>query len=319
MTDSRAQTQPPQPDVVTAGGCPSCGRHIVPEVLRDSLMVCPLCGYHHPIGALERIAQLADAGTWVEVASEVRSGDPLRFVDSRPYPDRIKAAQLATGLLEAFVAGRCRIEGLPVALGVLDFAFLGGSMGAAVGESFWRLVERAVADQVPLVVVTSSGGARMQEGLISLLQMAKTVVALDVLRETRLPFVVVLSNPTTGGVLASFATLADVIVAEPGAQLWFTGPRVREMTTRESTPEGFGTAEEALGCGQIDMVVPRGELRQRLVELLILLQGGESVLGKTIPQRRQARGGRAGALGRALEALAELARALWRWLRGGDR
>lgn len=300
-------------------GCPRCGRHVVPEVLRAALMVCPLCGYHHPVGALRRIGQLADAGSWEDVASDVRPSDPLGFVDSRPYPDRLRSAQLATGMNEAFVAGRCRIEGLPVALGVLDFEFLGGSMGAAVGEAFWRLVQRSISDKVPLVVVTSSGGARMQEGLISLLQMAKTVMALEVLRETRLPSVTVLSNPTTGGVLASFASLADVIVAEPGAQLWFTGPRVRELTTRERTPDGFGTAEEVLEYGHIDMVVPRGELRQRLVDLLILLQGGESVLGEAIPQRRAPARRRAGALGGAFERIAELARAIWGWVRGGDR
>ncbi len=318
MTETTADARGADDTVVGVDGCPRCGRHVVPEVLRTALMVCPLCGYHHPVGALQRIAQLADAGSWQDVAADIRPGDPLGFVDSRPYPDRLRSAQLATGLTEAFVAGRCRIEGLPVALGVLDFEFLGGSMGAAVGEGFWRLVQRCISDEVPLVVVTSSGGARMQEGLISLLQKAKTVTSLEVLRDTHLPYVTVLANPTTGGVLASFATLADVVVAEPGAQLWFTGPRVRELTTREHTPVGFGTAEEALECGHIDMVVPRGELRQRLVELLILLQGGESILGETIPQRRAPAQWRAGALGRALDRVAEPARAVWRWVRRGD-
>jgi len=304
---------------VGIGGCPSCGRYVVPEALRASLMVCPLCGYHYPLGAVQRISQLVDVGSWEEVAAEVVPSDPLTFSDSRPYPARLRAAQLATGLQEAFVAGRCKIEGVPVGLGVLDFDFLGGSMGAAVGESFWRLVERCVGDHVPLVVVTSSGGARMQEGLISLLQMAKTVMALEILRETTIPFVVVLANPTTGGVLASFASLADVSIAEPGAQLWFTGPRVREMTTRERTPEGFGVAEEALECGHIDVVVPRVELRQRLVELLILLQGGESVLGEIVPQRRKAVRWGTGGVGRAAERAAGLARTAWGWLRRRDR
>ena len=322
MEKSVAETRPDVRNLDDAAdamsGCPRCGRHVVPEALKAALMVCPMCGYHHALGALQRIAQLADAGSWEDVASDVRPGDPLEFVDLRPYPDRLRSAQVATGLVEAFVAGRCRIEGLPVALGVLDFGFLGGSMGAVVGEVFWRLVQRSITDGVPLVVVTASGGARMQEGLISLVQMAKTVVALEVLRDTHLPFVAVLSNPTTGGVLASFASLADVIVAEPGAQLWFTGPRVRELTTHEHTPDGFGTAEEALECGHIDMVAPRGELRQRLVDLLILLQGGESAIGEAIPQRRAPFRRRAGALGRALERTTGLARALRRWVRGGD-
>lgn len=300
-------------------GCPACGRYIAPEALRDSLMVCPLCGYHHPLGTLQRISQLVDNGSWEEIAIDGVLSDPLDFFDSRPYPARLKAAQLSTGLPEAFAAGRCTVEGVPVGLGILDFQFLGGSMGAAVGEGFWRLTEHCIIDHVPLVVVTSSGGARMQEGLFSLLQMAKTVMALEELRETAIPFLVVLADPTTGGVLASFASLADVIIAEPGAQLWFTGPRVREMTTRERTPEGFGSAEEALKCGHVDLVVPRAELRQHLVELLILLQGGESVLGEIVPQRRKTAGWRAGEAGRAAERVAGVARAAWNWLRRRDR
>ena len=310
---SESADTPPQ-----EAACPRCGRLVLPGVLRAGLMVCPLCGYHYPVGAVERIAQLADVGSFEEIATDVKPWDPLEFADVRPYMDRVRAAQLATGLREALVAGRCRIEGLPACLGVFDFRFMGGSMGAAVGETFRRLVECSVQEQLPLVVVVASGGARMQEGLISLMQMAKTVVSLEILRATRLPFVVVMTDPTTGGVLASFASLADVIVAEPGAQLCFTGPRVREMTIHEETPEEFGTAEEALACGQVDMVVPRTELRARLFDLLVLLQGGEVVLGKTVSRRGKVPGRRERALAGALEGATGLARSAWRRLRGGD-
>lgn len=300
-----------------AATCPSCGRLILPQVLEAALMVCPVCGYHHPIGASERIAQLADLGTWEGLDPGFEAWDPLGFVDVKPYSERLREARLDTGLQEAFVIGRCRIEGLPVCLGVMDFRFLGGSMGAAVGEAFRSLCQCAVEERLPLVVVAASGGARMQEGLIALLQMAKTVVALELVREAGVPYICVLTDPTTGGVLASFASLADVIIAEPGAKLWFTGPRVREMTIHEKTPDGFGTAEEALAYGHIDMVVPRTELRARLFDLLVLLQGGESVLGESISQRGKA-GGRAGTLTGAIKRVGELARSLWHRIQRTD-
>lgn len=306
------------PEALRVGACPHCERLVLPEVLKSSLNVCPLCGYHRPLSALERIAQLADLGSWSEVGAELQPLDPLGFRDLRPYMDRIRAAQAATGLREAFVGGRCSILQQPAALGVLDFRFLGGSMGSVVGEAIVRLVNRAVADRVTLVMVTSSGGARMQEGILSLMQMAKTVVALEDLRESRLPFISVLADPTTGGVLASFATLADVIIAEPGAFLSFAGPRVIEQTTREKLPEGFGRSEESLSYGQVDMVVPRTELKKRIAALMVLLQGGEETRVRKAGSDEKGPWWRSGALGRTVARAGELARPARRWLRRGD-
>lgn len=300
---------------VMVEACPGCGRLVLPDVLRASLQVCPLCGYHRPLSALERIAQLADLGSWSEVGPELQSLDPLSFSDLRPYPDRVREAQAKTGLQEAFVGGRCSIAQQPAALGVLDFRFLGGSMGSVVGEAFVRLVGRAVTDNVPLVVVASSGGARMQEGIISLMQMAKTVVALEGLRESGLPFISVLADPTTGGVLASFATLADIVIAEPGAFLSFAGPRVIEQTTREKLPEGFGRAEEALAFGQVDLVVARGELKKTIATLILLLRGGDKKRVELSGPDEEKSWWRSGTLGRALARVGELTGPARRWLR----
>jgi acetyl-CoA carboxylase carboxyl transferase subunit beta len=244
----------------------------VPAELEVNYQVCPHCDHHLPLTAPDRVTQLADPGSWREVGGDLRPEDPLHFFDVRPYADRLDEARLETGLSEAFLGGMCTLRGRPVALGVMDFRFLGGSMGSVVGERFVRLAARATQEQVPLVVVTSSGGARMQEGILSLMQMAKTVVALDLLAEQGLPFVSVLAHPTTGGVLASFATLADTIVAEPGALLLFTGQRVIEQTTREKLPADFGRANVI--HGQVDMVVDRRTLKETLRRLLALLEGG---------------------------------------------
>jgi len=255
--------------------CRNCTKPLSEKKLRENLRVCPQCGHHYPLGSWERIESLVDEDTFSALDAQVYALDALGFFDIKPYEERLREARMETGLADALVAGTCRIEGIPVALGVMDFRFLGGSMGAAVGEMFARLVIRAVEDSLPLVVCTASGGARMQEGILSLLQMAKTTVALEMLSERRLPFVCVLTDPTTGGVLASFASLADVIIAEPAALLCFAGPRVIEQTTKEKLAEGFGLAESNMEHGQLDLIVPRGEIRQRVAQVLTLLRGGE--------------------------------------------
>jgi acetyl-CoA carboxylase carboxyl transferase subunit beta len=298
--------------------CPSCQRPVEQGALRAALYVCPLCSYHQPIGAQERLSQLADPHSWRQVAAELRSTDPLSFFDTRPYPERLTEAQDATGLSEAFLAGRCTIGHRRAALGILDFRFLGGSMGSVVGETFARLVQRAVDDRVPLVTVVASGGARMQEGILSLMQMAKTTMALDALERARLPYVSVLTHPTTGGVLASFSTLADVILAEPGTLLTFAGPRVIEQTTREKLPPGFGSAESNLEHGQIDMVVPRAQLRERIASLLMLLEGGDTSGTEPVQPDQTLVPWGSRPLARALAGVKKLAGTPRRWLRGGD-
>jgi acetyl-CoA carboxylase carboxyl transferase subunit beta len=250
--------------------CPSCQSHYRDDELERTLRVCPHCDYHFPLRARERIAQLTDAGTFVEEDTDVRSADPLRFFDLRPYTERLNRAEVSTGLGDAIVIGQGKIERRDCELAVMDFAFLGGSMGSVVGEKLARACEHAATRKLPLVCVTASGGARMQEGILSLMQMPKTVSAVDALRESRNALIVVMAHPTTGGVLASFASLGDVIVAEPGALLAFAGPRVVQQITREKLPEDFGLTEPNFRFGHIDAIVPRQELRPFLGRLLSL-------------------------------------------------
>ena len=250
--------------------CPGCGSHYRDDELEATLRVCPQCGHHFPVRARERIGQLADAGTFVEADADLRSADPLAFFDLKAYTERLAQAEMATGLGDAIVAGPASIERRACELAVMDFAFMGGSMGGAVGEKVARACERAAERRVPLIAVTASGGARMQEGILSLMQLPKTVVSVDLLREARAPFVVVMSHPTTAGVLASFASLGDVIVAEPGALIAFTGPRVVQQTTREKLPDDFGLAESNLRFGHVDAIVRRADLRPYLGRLLAL-------------------------------------------------
>jgi acetyl-CoA carboxylase carboxyl transferase subunit beta len=256
--------------------CKKCGVPLEEGELERSLRVCPHCSYHYPLPARTRVEQLADGDTVSFIAEELRTADPLEFFDLRPYPERFSEAQPETGLTEALLAVLCEISGRPAALGVMDFRFMGGSMGSVVGERFYRLVQAAVERRMPLVVVAASGGARMQEGLFSLMQMAKTVVAVQMLSEARLPFVSILTHPTTGGVLASFATIADVIMAEPGAVMRFAGARIIEQTTREKLPPDFGSSESQLAHGQIDLVVDRRQLKEHVARCLSLLVGGET-------------------------------------------
>ena len=254
--------------------CPRCGSHYRDDELARSLRVCLQCGHHFPVRARERAVQLADGGTFLEEDTALRSADPLNFFDLKAYTERLAEAEIATGLGDALVAGTAAIEGRPCQLAVMDFSFMGGSMGSTVGEKFARACERAAAANTPLVSVTASGGARMQEGILSLMQMPKTVSAVDALRETPCPFITVLTHPTTGGVLASFASLADVVVAEPGALLSFAGPRVVQQVTREKLPEDFGLAESNARFGHLDAIVPRAELRPYLARLLRVFANG---------------------------------------------
>jgi acetyl-CoA carboxylase carboxyl transferase beta subunit len=254
--------------------CPTCGSHYRDDELERHLYVCAQCGHHFPVRAWARIEQLADAGSFLEEAAEVRSSDPLDFFDLRPYTERLAEAELATGLGEAMVVGRATLEGEPCELAVMDFSFMGGSMGGAVGEKFARACDSAAEQGVPLVSVTASGGARMQEGILSLMQLPKTVCAVSDLHDAGCALLSVMAHPTTAGVLASFASLGDVIVAEPGALLSFTGPRVVQQTTREKLPDDFGLAESNLRFGHLDAIVPRPELRPYLGRLLRLFANG---------------------------------------------
>ncbi len=250
--------------------CPRCHSHYRDDELEQTLRVCPQCGHHFPVQARERVAQLADRGTFAEEDAGLRSADPLGFFDLRAYTDRLAEAEVATGLGDAVIAGSAAIERRPCELAVMDFAFMGGSMGSTVGEKLARACERSAKRQVPLVCVTASGGARMQEGILSLMQLPKTVCAVDELREARCAFISVMTHPTTAGVLASFASLGDVTVSEPGALLAFTGPRVVQQTTREKLPDDFGLAESNARFGHVDAIVPRAELRPFVGRLLAM-------------------------------------------------
>jgi acetyl-CoA carboxylase carboxyl transferase beta subunit len=250
--------------------CPSCGSHYRDDELAASLRVCTQCGHHFPVKAHERIEQLVDQGSFVEEAGDLRSADPLRFFDLRAYNERLAEAEIATGLGDALVIGSAAIERLPCELAVMDFSFMGGSMGSVTGEKFARACESAAAAHVPLISISASGGARMQEGILALMQLPKTVVAVEELHDAGSALISVMAHPTTGGLLASFASLGDVVVAEPGALMSFAGPRVVAQTTREKLPDDFGLAESNLRFGHLDAIVPRPELRSTLAKLLRL-------------------------------------------------
>jgi acetyl-CoA carboxylase carboxyl transferase subunit beta len=254
--------------------CPACGSHYRDDELEQHLNVCPHCGHHFPMRAWARIKQLADEGSFGEEAAELRSDDPLGFFDLRPYTERLAEAELTTGLGEAMVIGHAALDGQPLELAVMDFSFMGGSMGRVVGEKFTRACESAAERNVPLVSVTASGGARMQEGILSLMQLPKTVCAVEDLHDAGGTMISVMAHPTTAGVIASFASLGDIIVAEPGALLSFTGPRVVQQTTREKLPDDFGLAESNYRFGHLDAIVPRPELKPYLARLLRLFGNG---------------------------------------------
>jgi acetyl-CoA carboxylase carboxyl transferase subunit beta len=251
--------------------CPSSGESVFKKELEDNQMVVPKSGYHFPIGARERIAFLVDPGTFEEKDAKVRSADPLGFVDAQPYTTRLKRYEKDSGLPEAVICGVGRIHGIEVTLAVMDFRFCGGTLGSATGEKITRAIELAVERKAPCIVYSTSGGARMQEGILSLMQMAKTSAALGRLAAAGLPFISVLTNPTTGGVSASYATLGDVILAEPGALIGFAGPRVIKETTKQTLPAGFQSAEFLLKHGLVDQIVSRLEQRDRLRDILSAL------------------------------------------------
>jgi acetyl-CoA carboxylase carboxyl transferase subunit beta len=253
--------------------CKGCGQMVFTKELEENGFVCPKCDHHDRIGPAERFRQLFDPGTMVSVPPAKVPEDPLKFRDSKRYTDRLKTARTETAEPDALVSALGSIEGHRVLVGVQDFAFMGGSMGLAVGEAFVRGVETAIREQAPYVIFTASGGARMQEGILSLMQMPRTTVAIQMLHDAGLPYIVVLTDPTSGGVMAAYAMLGDVQIAEPKATLAFTGRRVIESTIREKLPEDFQTSEYYLDHGLIDMVVHRHELRARLSTVIGYLTG----------------------------------------------
>jgi acetyl-CoA carboxylase carboxyl transferase subunit beta len=248
--------------------CPDCEAALYKRDLEETYQVCPHCSHHFRLDARTRLAMLYDEGRYEETDAEVISSDPLGFVDTKPYKQRLEQARRATGLPEAVINGRGTVGGHPTLIAAMDFNFLGGSMGSAVGEKITRLIERAVRERAAVVIVSQSGGARMQEGTLSLMQMAKISAALALLAEARLPYISVISDPTTGGVTASFAMLGDLTVAEPKALIGFAGPRVIEQTIREKLPKDFQRSEFLLEHGMLDAVVDRRELRDFIVRAL---------------------------------------------------
>lgn len=265
-----------QPEREIADGlwnkCEACGALTYMKDLRANQMVCLECGHHIRVYSDERIYQLIDAGTWNPIHSNLSATDPLKFRDRKSYSDRLRETQEKTGQMDAVQTGLGQLEGFAVALGVMDFQFMGGSMGSVVGEKLTRLIETATAEGLPVIIICASGGARMQEGMLSLMQMAKISGALERHREARLLYIPVLTHPTTGGVTASFAMLGDLILAEPNATIGFAGRRVIEQTLREKLPDNFQSAEYLLQHGFVDAIVPRTQLKKTLAQLIALHQ-----------------------------------------------
>jgi acetyl-CoA carboxylase carboxyl transferase subunit beta len=251
--------------------CSSCGDVVYTQDWERHWNVCPLCGHHDALPVRRRLEMVLDPGSFEELDGDLVPQDPLGFVDSKRYKDRLRSTAKNTGMSEAFVSGVGKIEGRPVSIGSFAFEFLGGSMGSVVGEKVARLFDRAWERKTPAIVFSSTGGARMQEGIFSLMQMAKTSAALNRFRAVRKPYVSVMLHPTTGGVAASFAWLGDVVLAEPKALIGFAGPRVIEQTIREKLPEGFQRSEFLLEHGMVDAIVRRPEMRQKLAQVITLL------------------------------------------------
>jgi acetyl-CoA carboxylase carboxyl transferase subunit beta len=250
--------------------CNSCKEIIYRKEVDKNLRVCPKCNYHFRISARERISLLVDSGSFIEMDESLESKDPLNFRDQIPYKERLRESEKKTNIKEAAISGSALIGGYPVILAVLDFGFMGGSMGSVVGEKVTRAAERAFEEERPLLTVSSSGGARMQEGLFSLMQMAKTAAAIARFKQKSMPYISILTDPTFGGVSASFAMLGDIIIAEPKSLIGFAGARVIEQTIKKQLPEGFQTAEFLLQHGMIDLIVNRKELKQTITKLLSL-------------------------------------------------
>jgi acetyl-CoA carboxylase carboxyl transferase subunit beta len=269
---TRMSEEPVTPASDVADGvwvkCDGCSRALYEGEIDQELRLCKYCGHHFPLTAPERIALLTDEGSFAEIDADLGPCDPLGFMGAKSYEESLEGARAKSDLPEAVVTGRASIAGRPVVIGAMDFRFIGASMGSVVGEKVARAFELATADKLPILLVIASGGARMQEGMLSLMQMAKTSAAARRHLDAGLPYISVLTNPTYGGVTASFPVLADVILAEPGAAVGFTGPRVIEQTIRQKLPKGFQTSEFLLEHGMVDEVVPRAELRDR-IELLL--------------------------------------------------
>ncbi|WP_298269813.1 acetyl-CoA carboxylase, carboxyltransferase subunit beta [Geobacter sp.] len=254
--------------------CVSCKENLITKDLEKNLNVCPRCGHHYRISARQRIDLLLDPGSFTEFDAGMTSVDVLDFKDSKSYQERIAAAVAKGGSRDAVICGEGKMDGLPLQLAVFDFSFMGGSMGSVVGEKITRAIERGVEKRTPVIVISASGGARMQESILSLMQMAKTSAALAKLKKEGLPFISILTDPTTGGVTASFAMLGDVNMAEPKALIGFAGPRVIEQTIRQKLPEGFQRAEYLLDHGMVDIIVERKDMRLRLSRILSMLYRG---------------------------------------------
>jgi acetyl-CoA carboxylase carboxyl transferase subunit beta len=248
--------------------CKSCGEILEQKNLRENLYVCPECSFHMRVGARERIEMLLDEGSFVEHDQGLYSSNPLEFFDLKPYPERLEAARKKTGLEDALISGEGTLSDLPAEIAAFEFKFMGGSMGTVVGEKITRTFERALEKKIPAIVVTASGGARMQEGILSLMQMAKTSALVSELKQNGIPYISILTDPTTGGVAASFALQGDVILAEPKSLIGFAGPRVIQQTIRQELPEGFQRAEFLLEHGFLDMIVERSEMKSTCARLI---------------------------------------------------
>jgi acetyl-CoA carboxylase carboxyl transferase subunit beta len=248
--------------------CPGCDKTVFKRLVEERLDTCPECNHHFPMPGVRRIQNLIDDGTWTEYDYGMTSGDPLKFVDSKPYLDRIVQQMAKTGLKDAVICGSGKLAGIGIGMGVMDFSFNGGSMGSVVGEKLTRMIERSTAAKQPVIIISTSGGARMQEGALSLMQMAKTSAALGRHALAKLPYISVLTNPTMAGVMASYASLGDVIMAEPKALIGFTGPRVIKETIKQELPEGFQTSEFLFDHGQLDLIVTRQDLKAELARIL---------------------------------------------------
>ena len=248
--------------------CPSCTKVVFKRLVEERWETCPECNHPFPLPARRRIDLLIDEGSFRELDAGMTSSDPLKFVDSKPYPERVKQYQGKTGLIDAVITGMGTLSGRPVGIGAMDFQFNGGSMGSVVGEKLTRVIEASTKARCPVIIVSTSGGARMQEGAVSLMQMAKTSAALARHAQARLPYISILTNPTMAGVMASYASLGDIILAEPKALIGFTGPRVIRETIKQELPEGFQTSEFCQKHGQIDLIVTRQEMKGQLARIL---------------------------------------------------
>jgi acetyl-CoA carboxylase carboxyl transferase subunit beta len=248
--------------------CPNCAEVIYKQQLEDNYYTCFKCGHHFRISGMDYINYLMDPGTFLETHAKIKSADPLNFADSKPYPTRLDEAHAKTNLNDAITTGFGKIGGMDISIAVMNFNFIGGSMGSVVGEKIYRAAKDAIHEKIPFMIISASGGARMQEAALSLMQMPKTAAILAELNNAGLPFISLLTDPTTGGVTASFAMLGDINIAEPGALIGFAGPRVIEQTIRKKLPVGFQRAETVIETGFIDMIVPRPELKEALIKSL---------------------------------------------------